>query len=316
MIVGALVGAIALGGGLAYAYKQFGGGKSGKTPVVTAQKAPSKARPDEPGGKEFDHTDKKLMGRLDESRLAAAGQGAGSAAPERPRELDDTGALKVRTIAIGRDGSMGAPPPATAQLQPQARQQPSVNVPGVTLDNGLPPRPALPPVEPRAERAPQLPPAAQQQPTQAPVRPTVTARAQTITAPPPAAAPQPPAAPRKPLVRDEARAPGSEPAAPATKLAAATPAPATRSAVGAGGYVAVLSSQKSRMDALKAIADLQQKYGAVLQGKTPDVQEANLGDKGLWFRAVVGPPGSREGANGLCAQMKTAGFTGCWVGTY
>ena len=82
------------------------------------------------------------------------------------------------------------------------------------------------------------------------------------------------------------------------------------------GYVAVLSSQKSRMDALKAFADLQQKYGDVLSSKTPDVQEANLGDKGVWFRAVVGPPVSRDAASGICSQLKAAGYAGCWVTAY
>jgi cell division protein FtsN len=82
------------------------------------------------------------------------------------------------------------------------------------------------------------------------------------------------------------------------------------------GFVAVVSSQKSRMDALKAFIDLQQKYSDVLASKTPDVQEANLGDKGVWYRAVVGPPGSRDDAAGLCSQLKTAGYPGCWVVAY
>ena len=57
-----------------------------------------------------------------------------------------------------------------------------------------------------------------------------------------------------------------------------------------------------------AFADLQQKYGDVLASKTPDVQEANLGDKGVRYRSVVGPPGSREAASGVCKQLKTAGY--------
>jgi hypothetical protein len=98
---------------------------------------------------------------------------------------------------------------------------------------------------------------------------------------------------------------------PKTKEAAAPP-----TVTGTSGYVAVLASKGSRMDALKAFADLQQKYGDVLASKTPDVQEANLGDKGLWYRAVVGPPGSRDAASAVCAQLKTAGHAGCWVTAY
>jgi len=70
------------------------------------------------------------------------------------------------------------------------------------------------------------------------------------------------------------------------------------------------------MDALKAFADLQQKYGGVLSSKTPDVQEANLGDKGVWYRAVVGPPASREVAEAICSRLLTAGYGGCWVTAY
>ena len=82
------------------------------------------------------------------------------------------------------------------------------------------------------------------------------------------------------------------------------------------GFVAVLSSQKTRMDALKIFANMQEKYGNVLSSRTPDVQEANLGEKGVWYRLVVGPPGSRDAAAGLCTQLKTAGYAGCWVTAY
>lgn len=60
---------------------------------------------------------------------------------------------------------------------------------------------------------------------------------------------------------------------------------------------------------------MQQKY-ATLQNKTPDVQEANLGEKGTYHRLLVGPPGSREQASAVCSDLKTAGYSGCWVMAY
>ena len=47
-----------------------------------------------------------------------------------------------------------------------------------------------------------------------------------------------------------------------------------------------------------------------LSNKTPDVQEADLSARGLgtMYRLVVGPPGSRDAANGVCSQLKTAGY--------
>ncbi len=114
-----------------------------------------------------------------------------------------------------------------------------------------------------------------------------------VAKPPPVVAAPPPAAPRPPR---------------------ATPAAAPASGV---GFVAVLSSQKTRVDALKKFADLQQKHADVLNGKTPDVQEADLSARGLgtMYRLVVGPPGSREAASGICNQLRTAGQD-CWVKEY
>nr|HML28263.1 SPOR domain-containing protein [Hyphomicrobium sp.] len=85
------------------------------------------------------------------------------------------------------------------------------------------------------------------------------------------------------------------------------------------GFVAVLASiphsASSRIDALKRFADMQQKYSDALSGKTPDISSANL-SKGVYDRLVVGPPGSREEANTVCAQLKAQGYRGCWVTSY
>ena len=70
------------------------------------------------------------------------------------------------------------------------------------------------------------------------------------------------------------------------------------------------------MDALKQFADLQQKYAAQLGGKTPDVQDANLGDKGFYHRLFVGPPGSKQEASRLCSDLKSVGYTSCWIKSY
>ena len=99
---------------------------------------------------------------------------------------------------------------------------------------------------------------------------------------------------------------------PAPKIAAATPPPALSSGL---GYVVVLASKKTHMDAFKAYADAAEKHAQVLAGKTPDVQEADLGEKGIWYRAMVGPPGSRGAAVSLCNQLKAAGQD-CWVTEY
>ena len=65
MVGSALLGAIALGGALAFAYKQSGGGLgSDQPPLVTADSRPVKELPDDPGGKDFPHKNKLIYDRL------------------------------------------------------------------------------------------------------------------------------------------------------------------------------------------------------------------------------------------------------------
>ncbi len=65
MVGSALLGAIALGGALAFAYKQSGGGLGNEQPpLVQADNRPVKELPDQPGGKEFPHKNKLIYDRL------------------------------------------------------------------------------------------------------------------------------------------------------------------------------------------------------------------------------------------------------------
>ena len=65
MVGSALLGAIALGGALAFAYKQSGGAMGGgQPPVVQADSRPVKEAPQQAGGKEFPHKNKLIYERL------------------------------------------------------------------------------------------------------------------------------------------------------------------------------------------------------------------------------------------------------------
>ena len=138
----------------------------------------------------------------------------------------------------------------------------------------------------------------------------------------------PPSSPEKPVVvaRTTPTMKPVNPAPPVAKAPAAStakkpkPRPAATPANGGNGYVAVLASvpvsSKSRLAALQRFADMQQKYASVLQNKTPDIREANLGARGNYHRLLVGPPGSRAQASALCSQLKSAGHKDCWVTAY
>lgn len=299
MVAGALVAAIAVGGGLAYGYKTLGGRSDGKTPIVRADPAPAKTRPTDPGGKDVAHTDKKFINRLADAGTAGTGE-------QRADATSDTdaagGPRKVTTLVVNRDGSMAAPSPVVPLPQNSTSSiGGGSGVPGMLIEgiNSGPVRPQLrgsAPIETQAPVQQQQAPVQQQ----APQRPQIIARA--------TPAPEEAQRPKKPVQREE------QSETPA-RTAAATPAP-VQPATGSNGYVPVLSSQKSRMDALKVFADLQQKYSDALQNGTPDVREVNLGEKGVWHRLMLGPPGSREAAKTVCTQLKAQGYSGCWVTAY
>lgn len=74
--------------------------------------------------------------------------------------------------------------------------------------------------------------------------------------------------------------------------------------------IAVRNDQDAAME---AFASLQQKYAAAL-GKHPvSVRKVYLGEKGVWFRLLVGPATSQSAADQLCEQLKTAGIKGCFT---
>jgi hypothetical protein len=279
LIAASLIGAIAVGGGLAYAYKIYATPPviASVTPVIKSGSAPNKVKPSDPGGTKFANADSKMMDSL--ARAQSSGDSSSDGAPK-----------KVQTMTVERDGSittsaLPSPPPPPLPAPSSGASA----VPGMIVI-GAPPPPAAAPQPVTIQ-----PPAATAKPAQR------VAAAQ----PPPAAYPDavdpPVAAPKKPVP-------------PAKKP---TPPSAVGGPTGANGFVAVLASvpasANSRMQAMQQFADLQQKYAGPLGGKAPDVVEAKL-EKGTFHRLVVGPPASRDAAGSVCTQLKAAGYTAdCWV---
>jgi cell division septation protein DedD len=97
--------------------------------------------------------------------------------------------------------------------------------------------------------------------------------------------------------------PAPEPAP--TRVAAINPvqtAPA-----GGSGYLVQVSSQKNEADAHASYRALQNKFPTVLGSRPPVIKRADLGDKGVYYRAMVGPFGTTEEAAQFCGSLKTAG---------
>ena len=102
--------------------------------------------------------------------------------------------------------------------------------------------------------------------------------------------------------------PAEPPAAqrPPQRTALAPNPPAQSAAAPAGGSYVQVSSQRSENDAQASFKALQAKYPAVLGGKQAVVRRAELGDKGVNYRAMVGPL-TIEQATELCTSLKAAG---------
>ena len=68
-----------------------------------------------------------------------------------------------------------------------------------------------------------------------------------------------------------------------------------------------VSSQHSEAEVQDSFRALQAKYPDVLGGKQPMIRRADLGAKGVYYRALVGPFGSAEEAASMCSSLKAAG---------
>jgi len=186
---------------------------------------------------------------------------------------------KVRTIAIHPDQPVAdAAPSSMSSAAAPARSAPAP-APRVAA---APPRPAPPDTTAEAEES-------------APTRP----------------APQPrqAASNSAPLSLNPNAAPSRAapaPAAPARTAAVAPQAAAPASTGGAGSYVQV-SSQRSEGEAQSAFRSLQAKFPDQLGGRQPSIHKADLGAKGTYYRAMVGPFANASEASQLCSSLKAAG---------
>ena len=120
------------------------------------------------------------------------------------------------------------------------------------------------------------------------------------------------AAPAKPAPKP-AEAPAPKPVvAPAPKpveVATAKPPPAALALASApaGAFVLQIGAYKSQSDADAAWKAYQNKHAALLSGIGPDVQKADLGDKGIWYRLRVGSFADKGAAAALCDRLKADG---------
>jgi hypothetical protein len=93
---------------------------------------------------------------------------------------------------------------------------------------------------------------------------------------------------------------------PAPRMAAMR-SPAAAAKAAAGGYFAQVSSQRSEADALASLRSLQEKFPSELGDRDAIIRRADLGAKGIYYRAMTGPFASADEADQFCRSLKAAG---------
>jgi cell division septation protein DedD len=290
MVGSALLGAIALGGALAFAYKQSGGGLSnGQPPLVTADSRPVKELPEEAGGKEFPHKNKLIYDRLqngdepESERLVPRQENV--AVPALPPSMETTGMpAPVASTDLGA-------PPTTQSVGGEPIAVASVD--DGTMPDGGPRRVKTMVVRPDGSvmESPEAAP---------PATPEMAAAA-------PAASPEPQLATA--AVPQEVAPPAPEPKPAQQQTAAAAP----QAAAAPTKYLVQVASKRNQTEALASFADMQQKYPSLLGNYRPMVQKADLGAKGVWYRLRIGPIADKTSASKLCSQLKSQGLPDCLV---
>ncbi|WDI30631.1 SPOR domain-containing protein [Hyphococcus flavus] len=97
--------------------------------------------------------------------------------------------------------------------------------------------------------------------------------------------------------------------APETTSVASNVRPASRGAVSAlsGTHVVQVGAFRSNDEAMAQWARMQSRLGDYLSGKGPDVEVADLGDRGVYHRLRIGPFSSSDEANTYCSGLKERG---------
>ncbi len=352
IIAAAVMSMIVVGAGFTYGYQILFSKPSDETgtPVISASNIPAKVQPADPGGRKFENTDSQLMDRIG-NRGQAARSDIDDENSNRVRSVSTLvvgrdGRLIESNLRSGSQLSSTTSPSRPDASSAPASAESSSGIPGMIIEGGVE-QPAAPPpkrdavVQP-SQQVVSVPPAAtpyveQSTPPQVasvqPQQANPSGRRRNSKFPPlpelsGLSKPGVDLGPETPVPANNASDTVLGPAQPGVdganvrQVVAQPPGQAVTGNAGAAaapnGYVAVLSTKRSRIDALTSFADLQQRYPDILGSKVPDVRRADLTERGLgvMYRAVVGPPGSRPAATQLCARLKNVGYTNCWISPY
>ena len=289
LVTVALVLALAVvGTGAAFAYRTYvGSPRSGEPPVIKAETAPTKVVPPSAAAA----TAGDASGKPIQDRLAAGAPEKLVSREEQPVNVQDN--TKAGPRVVFPPLNQNANPPPTASVSPAAKPLAG----NAALLGGDEPRK----IRTFTVRGDQADAAAT--PAARPAAPRAAAPATAPARGVPAATGAAPAG-NAPLSLSPQAAPPSE---TRTRVASNPPPQQIAPAAAGGGYLVQVSSQRNEADAQVSYRALQGKFPAVLGSRPPMIKRADLGDKGTYYRAMVGPFGSPDEATAFCGNLKTAG---------
>jgi hypothetical protein len=280
-----------VGTGGAFAYRKYvGSSRSGEPPIIKADTSPTKIIPAPADGSA------KVPDRL------AAGDGTEKIVPREEAPVDVSANTKAGPRMVFPPLNQNANPPSPASVAPN-------NPLPANAGNGTMPNNQPRPIKTFTVRGDQqdaaaMPVAAAPAQASLPVaaRPAAPTRAAAV----PRAPANANASANAPLSLSPQAAQQPEPRTHVANNAPVQIAPVSAAPSG-GGYLVQVSSQKNEADAQASYRVLQGKFPGVLGSHSPVIRRADLGDKGVYYRAMVGPFGTSEEASQFCGSLKSAG---------
>ncbi|WP_428030360.1 SPOR domain-containing protein [Ancylobacter sp.] len=292
MIGGALlifIGAAAAG--YVVMSRPSGSSLSGEPPVIRADQGPNKVVPSQPTQEQAADGQKLIYDRVGGS--ATTGNEQVVSSEEQPVDVSQAAQPQPRVIQTTPSGSTTASgAPQANSGEPKRVRTLTVRADGTVVEDTSPPATPLPPGAANGAGNPvalnlgsggSVP----TDPAPLSATPSIVDNMANVPAPAPAQAPA------------QTPAPARVAAAPATQSSGAS--------VPAGAYVVQIASVRSEAEAQATWRATQSKFASLLGNQPFSVKRADLGDRGVYYRAQVGSFSSRDGAVGLCEAMRAQG---------
>ncbi|MEM7619325.1 MAG: SPOR domain-containing protein [Pseudomonadota bacterium] len=338
VILSVMIGAIAVGGGVTYAYQNGllnvgASNQASATPeTLSADRNPVKFKPEDPGGKVINNSKKLIYSRVSPENSGTNSTGgvqlqsrqenvtgltlnnSNVSNEEGSRSPRSEGPRKVKTLVVRPDGSMQVgeqrtnvrtqqSPARVAAIPKRNSTNPPKNGVGISLGDIMS---SSNDSGPRPKNAVKPNPQPQQRqrkivsalPQNSGASSTIARQGLTPPKPAPVQA--------RPQV-------SAAPTNSNLQTAALVDDANNGVQLDGGRFTVQIAARRERIQALETFADLQQKYPSLLNSYKPIIQKADLGQKGVWYRLRIGPISGRNSAANLCEKLKTSGVRNCFV---